>query len=67
MDYHFSSVEILHVSGSGCHPWKVYQKKGLQVQHANVGGDWYHYIISILEYTQFTSTNLQCCDIKSTW
>jgi len=32
-----TSIKLLHVSARGCHSQEVFQIKGIQVKHANVG------------------------------
>jgi hypothetical protein len=32
-----TTINLLHVSTLGCHPQGVFQIKGLQSQHANIG------------------------------
>jgi hypothetical protein len=60
-------VNLLHVSGLGCHSQGLFQIKGLKSQHANIGMHrprWNDYNIKIIKSIQLINVKLYCCDIK---
>ena len=65
-----TSINLLRVSTPGCHSQGMFQIKGIQAQHTNLGVHNPHgngWIIKILKHIKLISIKLQCCDIQTMW